>query len=158
MNFSKDQNLFYLTQTTLSINDIEIIVSALKEKFENIKTLPSSSICYATTNRQKALGRVIDIVDMVLIVGDPTSSNSNRLKEIALRNNIKAFLINTAEEIEPHWIDGVKTIGMTAGASTPEHIVQQCVERLKQMGIEKVEEIVYKKEHVVFPLPKEVLV
>ena len=155
--FSEDQKILYLTQTTLNINDIEDIVEVLKEKYPNIKTMPSSSICYATTNRQKALAMIMDKVDIALVVGDPTSSNSNRLKEVAIRKNIKAYLINSEEEIEPQWLQGVKTIGMTAGASTPEYLVQSCIGKLKKLGVSEVEEMRFAKEDVVFPLPKQVL-
>lgn len=158
LNFSKDQKILYLTQTTLSISDVENIVKVLKEKFPDIKTIASSSICYATTNRQKALAEIVDMVDIVLVVGDPTSSNSNRLKEIALRKNIKAFLINSEDEIDSTWFYKVQTIGMTAGASTPEYLVQNCIERLKKLGVSKVEQINFTKEDVVFPLPEKVLI
>lgn len=158
LNFTKDQKILYLTQTTLSINDVENIVQVLKEKYPNIETMPSSSICYATTNRQKALGTIVDKIDIALVVGDPTSSNSNRLKEVALRKKIKAYLINSEEEIDQSWLEGVKTIGMTAGASTPEYLVQSCIAKLKKLGVSEVEEIKFIKEDVVFPLPKEVLI
>ena len=157
LKFLKDQKILYLTQTTLSIFDVEKIVKALEEKYPNIETLSSSSICYATTNRQKALGKITNLVEIALIVGDPTSSNSNRLKEVALKNEIKAFLINSEEEIQKNWLENVNTIGMTAGASTPEHIVQRCIERLKKLGVEDVEEVVFTNEDVVFPLPREVV-
>lgn len=158
LNFSKDQKILYLTQTTLSINDVENIVKVLREKFPNIETMPSSSICYATTNRQKALGMIMDKVDIALVVGDPTSSNSNRLKEVALRKNIRAYLINSEEEIDEKWLEGVKTIGMTAGASTPEYLVQNCIERLKKLGVSEVDHVKFIKEDVVFPLPQRVLI
>jgi 4-hydroxy-3-methylbut-2-en-1-yl diphosphate reductase len=157
LNFSPSQKILYLTQTTLSIDDVEIIVKVLKEKFPEIENLPSSSICYATTNRQKALGMIMDKVDLTLIVGDPTSSNSNRLKEVALRKNILAYLINSEKEIERSWFKNARTIGMTAGASTPEDIVQSCIKRLKTMGFSEVEQVRFSEEDVVFPLPKKVL-
>lgn len=158
LNFSKQQKILYLTQTTLSINDVENIVKVLKERYPNIKTIPSSSICYATTNRQKALGMIADKVDIALVVGDPTSSNSNRLKEIALRKNINAYLINSEDEIASSWLEGIKTIGMTAGASTPEYLVQNCIEKLKKLGVSEVEQVNFTQEDVVFPLPQKVLV
>jgi 4-hydroxy-3-methylbut-2-en-1-yl diphosphate reductase len=157
LSFLKDQKLLYLTQTTLSLYDVEKIVSALKQKFPLIETIPTSSICYATTNRQKALSKITDLVDLVLIVGDPTSSNSNRLKEVALNKNMKAYLINSEEEIDPSWLKEIKTIGMTAGASTPEDVVQRCIQRLIFLGVKEVEEITYFKEDVVFPLPSAVV-
>ncbi|NGX35146.1 MAG: 4-hydroxy-3-methylbut-2-enyl diphosphate reductase [Candidatus Anoxychlamydiales bacterium] len=156
LNFKDDQKLFYITQTTLSIDDVKGIVKALKEKFSNIETLPSSSICYATTNRQMALKEATKDVDLVLVVGDPTSSNSNRLKELAEKRVKKAFLINSEDEIEKNWLKDVKNIAMTAGASTPEDVVQKCIEKLFEFGLKDVKEVIYKDEDVVFELPKEV--
>ncbi|PIS01262.1 MAG: 4-hydroxy-3-methylbut-2-enyl diphosphate reductase [Chlamydiae bacterium CG10_big_fil_rev_8_21_14_0_10_35_9] len=157
LTFTQDQKLFYLTQTTLSLDDIKEIVEALEEKYPAIETLPSSSICYATTNRQLALREITSDVDIVLVVGDPTSSNSNRLKEAAMNRNVPSFLINDESEINPAWLESVSTIGMTAGASTPEAVVQRCIAKLKEFGVNEVEEIVYKKEDVFFQLPKPVL-
>ncbi|HEU63923.1 MAG: 4-hydroxy-3-methylbut-2-enyl diphosphate reductase [Candidatus Anoxychlamydiales bacterium] len=156
LSFKDDQKLFYITQTTLSIDDVKDIVKALKEKFPNIETLPSSSICYATTNRQMALKEITKDVDLVLVVGDPTSSNSNRLKELAEKRVKKAFLINSEDEIEKNWLNGVENIAMTAGASTPEDVVKRCVDKLIQFGLKNVKEVIYKDEDVVFELPKEV--
>jgi len=156
LHFADDQKLFYITQTTLSIDDVGDIVSALMKKFPNIETLPSSSICYATTNRQMALKEITNRVDLVLVVGDPTSSNSNRLKELATKQNKDAYLINSEDEIRNTWLTNIKTIAMTAGASTPESIVQRCIEKLYTIGLVEVDEIVYQKEDVVFQLPKEV--
>jgi 4-hydroxy-3-methylbut-2-en-1-yl diphosphate reductase len=153
--FSADDKLAYLTQTTLSLDDIKIITDKLKSKFPSITTLPTSSICYATTNRQKALMAITDKADVILVVGDPSSSNSNRLKETAKRRNVDAYLINNDDEIQKQWLDNKKVIGMTAGASTPEDVVQSCVARLKELGVGHVEEVVYQKEEVVFKLPQE---
>ncbi len=158
LRFSPDQKLFYLTQTTLSLDDVKEIAEALQEKFPQIETLPSSSICYATTNRQMALREITDQTDLVLVVGDPTSSNSNRLCEAAKNRGITAYLINNESEIQNEWLEGVKVIGMTAGASTPEDIVQGCIKRLKDLGVNTVEEVIYKEENVFFQLPKTVLV
>ncbi|MFA6501380.1 MAG: 4-hydroxy-3-methylbut-2-enyl diphosphate reductase, partial [Parachlamydiales bacterium] len=154
LNFSDDQKLFYITQTTLSIDDVEEVISYLKQKFKNIQTLPSSSICYATTNRQMALKKIINDVDLILVVGDPTSSNSSRLKELAIKQNKKAYLINSEEEMKSEWFKNINRIGMTAGASTPEDIVQRSIEKLFSFGLKKVNEIIYKTEDVVFELPK----
>ncbi|NGX49031.1 MAG: 4-hydroxy-3-methylbut-2-enyl diphosphate reductase [Candidatus Anoxychlamydiales bacterium] len=153
LSFKNDQKLFYITQTTLSIDDVKDIVKALKEKFPNIETLPSSSICYATTNRQMALKETIKDVDLVLVVGDPTSSNSNRLKELATKRVKKAYLINFENEIEKDWLNGVKNIAMTAGASTPEDVVKRCIDKLFELGLKNVKEVIYKDEDVVFALP-----
>ncbi len=154
LKFKKDQKLFYITQTTLSIDDVKDILKALKKRFPNIETLASSSICYATTNRQMALKQITKDVDLVLIVGDPTSSNSNRLKEIAMKRVKRAYLINSEDEIKKDWLDGVKNIAMTAGASTPEDIVKRCVDKLFCFGLKKMKEVIYKDEDVVFELPK----
>lgn len=151
--FDQNQKLFYITQTTLSIDDVKEIVSALIKKFPKIETLPSSSICYATTNRQMALKKEANNVDLVLVVGDPTSSNSNRLKELAIKRNQVAYLINSENEIKDSWFENVKKIAMTAGASTPETVVQKCIEKLYDFGLKNVREIVYKDEDVVFALP-----
>jgi len=157
LDFPPDQKLFYITQTTLSLDDVKEITDILIEKYPQIETLPSSSICYATTNRQMALREITDETDLCLVVGDPTSSNSNRLREVAGRRGVAAYLINDENEINPEWLREVTTIGLTAGASTPEHVVQSCIERLMDLGVKDVEEIVYKEENVVFGLPKAVL-
>ncbi len=150
--------LAYLTQTTLSLDDVKEIASALLARFPQIETIPSSSICYATTNRQMALRYVAIDADLVLVVGDPRSSNSNRLREVAERRGVKAFLINGEDEIQPEWFAGVQVIAMTAGASTPEPVVQQCIGRLQKLGVSEIEEVVFREEDVFFQLPKQVLV
>ncbi len=153
--FSESDKLFYTTQTTLSLFDVSAIQEALVKRFPQIETLPSSSICYATTNRQLALGDISKKTDLVLVIGDKKSSNSNRLQEVALRDGVRAFLVNSPDEIDPAWLHSVKAIGLTAGASTPEDIVQSCISRLKELGVAEVDEIVYTEEDVVFGLPKE---
>ena len=158
LNFEADKKLFYITQTTLSLDDVKGITDALKKKYPHIETLPSSSICYATTNRQLALQQITDSVDLVLVVGDPTSSNSNRLSEVAKNRSIPSYLINDQNEVNKNWFKNVKTIGMTAGASTPEDVVQNCINRLKHLGVSEVEEITYVNEDVLFQLPKQVLI
>ncbi len=156
LNFLEEDKLFYITQTTLSIYDIKEITDILLKKYPNIETLASSSICYATTNRQTALKKITESVDLVFVVGDPTSSNSNRLKEVAIKRKKPAYLINSEDEIEIEWLKGVENIGMTAGASTPEDVVQRCVKRLQAMGVTNVEEIVDIEENVIFTLPSQV--
>lgn len=153
--FTQNDKLFYVTQTTLSLDDVADITEALARKYPQIETLPSSSICYATTNRQMALREITEETDLVLVVGDPKSSNSNRLREVATRRNIPAYLINGPDEIASDWMEGVKTIGLTAGASTPEDIVKLCIERLIQLGVKEVEDVVFTVEDVVFQLPKQ---
>lgn len=157
LSFSGEERLFYITQTTLSLDDVKEITEALIVKYPKIETLPSSSICYATTNRQMALRQITDETDLVLVVGDPKSSNSNRLQELAAKRGVPSYLINDESEIEPLWMQGVKVVGLTAGASTPETIVQKCILRLMELGVVEVEDVVFTKEDVVFQLPKPVL-
>jgi 4-hydroxy-3-methylbut-2-en-1-yl diphosphate reductase len=157
LSFSQEDKLFYITQTTLSLDDVKEITEALMTKYPKIETLPSSSICYATTNRQMALREITDLTDLVLVVGDPKSSNSNRLREVASKRGIASYLINDEKEIQPNWLDGVFTIGLTAGASTPEAIVQGCIRRLIELGVTEVQNVVFTQEDVVFQLPKPIV-
>ena len=154
LSYKPDDKLFYITQTTLSLDDVKDITEALIAKYPKIETLPSSSICYATTNRQMALREIIEETDLVLVVGDPTSSNSNRLREVASNRGVKSYLINNEQEIDPEWVKDANVIGLTAGASTPEPIVQRCIQRLIELGVTDVQDIVYTEEHVIFQLPK----
>ncbi|WP_349305718.1 4-hydroxy-3-methylbut-2-enyl diphosphate reductase [Parachlamydia sp. AcF125] len=155
--FKNEEKLFYITQTTLSLDDVKEITEALVQKYPRVVTLPSSSICYATTNRQLALREITDQTDLVLVVGDPTSSNSNRLREMASKRGVPSYLINNESEIQLEWMSGVKTIGLTAGASTPEGIVQKCIQKLMQLGVKEVEDVVFTNEDVVFQLPKPIV-
>lgn len=138
------------------MDDIEEIVEALVLKYPHIETLPSSSICYATTNRQMALREITDVADLILVVGDPSSSNSNRLQEVAALRGVPSYLINDESEIDLKWLEGVETIGMTAGASTPENVVQRCIAYLQNHGVTSVEDVVLIEESVFFQLPREV--
>jgi 4-hydroxy-3-methylbut-2-enyl diphosphate reductase len=155
--FTSSDKLFYITQTTLSLDDVKVIINRLKERYPTIETLPSSSICYATTNRQLALSEITEKADLILVVGDPTSSNSNRLRERAENRGVKAYLINDENEIKVEWLNSVSIVGLTAGASTPEDVVQRCIERLFSLGITEKEEVVFTTEDVFFELPKGVL-
>ncbi|WP_075882828.1 4-hydroxy-3-methylbut-2-enyl diphosphate reductase [Candidatus Protochlamydia sp. W-9] len=157
LDFSSQDKLFYITQTTLSLDDVKEITQALIVKYPHVETLPSSSICYATTNRQMALREITDLTDLVLVVGDPQSSNSNRLREAASTRGIESYLINDEKEIHPEWLLGKQVIGLTAGASTPEEIVQKCIQCLIELGVNEVEDIVYTHEDVVFQLPKPIV-
>lgn len=157
LNFPEGEKLFYITQTTLSLDDVKEITDALIAKYPTIATLPSSSICYATTNRQMALREIADETDLVLVVGDPQSSNSNRLREVASKRGIPSYLINNEHEIEANWIEKASVIGLTAGASTPEVIVQKCIEKLLALGVDHVEDVVFTQEDVVFQLPKPIV-
>ena len=156
--FTSDLKLAYLTQVTLSLDDVREITEVLLKKFPQIETLPSSSICYATTNRQMALRQIIEDADLVLVVGDPLSSNSNRLREVAERRGKTASLIHEKDQIDPKWLEDIETIAMTAGASTPEAIVQSCIDRLRELGLTQVEEVTFSEEDVFFQLPKQVLI
>ncbi|MBS0620812.1 MAG: 4-hydroxy-3-methylbut-2-enyl diphosphate reductase [Verrucomicrobia bacterium] len=155
LKFPQDQPLFYTTQTTLSLDDVKEVTEALISKYPHIETLASSSICYATTNRQLALRDITDEADLVLVVGDPRSSNSNRLREVAATRGIPSYLINGPEEVDPQWMKDVEVIGLTAGASTPEGIVQACIQRLRTLGVTEVEDVVFTVEDVVFQIPKQ---
>lgn len=154
LSFS-DERLFYITQTTLSLDDVKEVTEALIAKYPHIETLPSSSICYATTNRQIALRSIVDDSDLILVVGDPTSSNSNRLCEVARVRRVPSYLINTENEINPSWLQGVTVIGLTAGASTPENVVQRCIKRLQEYGVKEIEDVVYTIEDAYFHLPRQ---
>jgi 4-hydroxy-3-methylbut-2-enyl diphosphate reductase len=157
LDFAPGTKLFYTTQTTLSLDDIEEIVKALVAKYPHIETLPSSSICYATTNRQMALREITDLADLILVVGDPSSSNSNRLREVAELRGVASYLINDESEIDLTWLKGVEVIGMTAGASTPENVVQRCIIYLQTHGVNEVEDVLLIEESVFFQLPREVM-
>lgn len=154
LQFDRGEKLFYATQTTLSLDDVQEISAALQAKYPHIETIPSSSICYATTNRQMALRQIAPQCDVVFVVGDPQSSNSNRLREVAEGRGIPSFLIRDEFEIDPTMLQGVSVIGLTAGASTPADVVLSCVEKLRMLGVQEVEETIYIEENIVFQLPK----
>lgn len=144
----------YVTQTTLSVDDTAEIISALMEKFPTINSAKKEDICYATTNRQNAVKELAPQCDVFLVVGSETSSNSNRLRELAERLGCKAFLIDGADQIKRSWFSENSVIGVTAGASAPESLVQQVIAQLKQWGAQAAEEISGQEEHIVFALPK----
>lgn len=158
LSFKNSEKIFYITQTTLSLDDVKEITEALIKKFPQAETLPSSSICYATTNRQIGLRNIVEEADLILVVGDIKSSNSNRLKELGSKRGVPSYLIDNEDEIDPDWLCGVRTIGMTAGASTPEEVVQQCIKRLILLGVQEFEDVTYIQEDVMFQLPKQVLI
>ena len=147
--------LYYVTQTTLSMDDTAKVIEALRAKFEKIEGPRKDDICYATQNRQDAVKVLATGTELLLVVGSPNSSNSNRLRELGERMGAKAYLIDNAEEIQKEWLDGIKSIGITAGASAPEVLVQSVVDRLKEWGGEVPEELQGQEENVVFSLPKE---
>ncbi len=149
-------NLAYITQTTLSVNDCQIIIDALKERFPNIQKPPKEDICYATTNRQAAVNALTPQVDLVLVVGDTESANSARLADIAQSHGKPAHLILDASMIQPEWLEGIETILLTSGASVPDKHVQGVIEYLNTIEPCTVEERELVQEDVTFRLPKEV--
>ena len=149
------QNVAYVTQTTLSVDDAAAIVMALKARFPGIVGPKRDDICYATQNRQDAVKALSRQCDVVIVVGSPNSSNSNRLREVAQNQGVAAYMIDSAEQLEPAWFAGKHRIGITAGASAPEVLVQQVIARLKTLGADSVAEADGIVESVVFPLPKD---
>ncbi len=145
----------YISQTTLSVDDVKAIVETLKRRFPEIQEPAKADICYATQNRQDAVKELAARCAVILVVGAPASSNANRLVEVARLRGASAYLIESAEDVRPEWIAG--DVGITAGASTPEHIVQECVERVRALGEYRVESFSLVEERVMFPLPGELL-
>lgn len=150
----KSVDLAYVTQTTLSVDDASRVIEALKARFPNIREPKKADICYATQNRQDAVKFMAKQVEFVLVVGSPSSSNSNRLREVAEKLGVPAKLIENADSLEREWFNGIKHIGLTAGASAPENLVQDVVKRLKEWGASSVRTLDGAQENVSFPLPK----
>ncbi len=148
-------NLAYVTQTTLSMTDTKIMVDALRARFKAIQEQKKDDICYATQNRQDAVFELAKTADLILVVGSPNSSNSNRLREIAEQLGKQAYLIDTAEDMQKNWFDGIAVVGVTAGASAPEVLVQEVIDQLKNWGGQSTIEIQGIEEKVVFSLPRE---
>lgn len=149
------QDLSYVTQTTISVDDAAEVIGALKNRFPAITEPKKNDVCYATQNRQDAVKRLANACDLVLVVGSVTSSNSNRLREVAERHGCTAKLIDTAADMDAAWFDGVSTIGITAGASAPEFLVQEVIDRLRSTYPElSVSTQDGDEEHVAFPLPR----
>lgn len=148
--------LAYVTQTTISADDSRSVIEALKARYPSILEPKRQDICYATQNRQEAVKKLAQAgVDCVLVIGSATSSNSNRLREVAEREGVRAWLVDSAEHVDPAWLEGVKTVGITAGASAPESLVQGVVEWLRaHAGAERVTTLEGEEENVAFPLPK----
>ena len=146
--------LAFVTQTTLSVDDASQIIAALKRRFPKIVGPKKNDICYATQNRQDAVKVLAGQCDVVIVVGSPNSSNSNRLREVAQNQGVAAYRVDNASELKPEWLAGKNRIGVTAGASAPEVLVQQVIEKLRSLGAERIEEIQGIPEKVTFPLPK----
>jgi 4-hydroxy-3-methylbut-2-enyl diphosphate reductase len=155
LTFPTGARLAYLTQTTLSVDDANRIICRLRERFPQIEAPPKEDICYATQNRQEAVRLLADDASLVLVLGSQNSSNSQRLKEIALERGIPAFLIDGAADIDLDWFTGEETVLITAGASAPESVVEECVDFLKDRFSAEVEARSLRREDVYFPLPKE---
>jgi 4-hydroxy-3-methylbut-2-enyl diphosphate reductase len=146
--------LAYVTQTTLSVDDAAAIVAVLKARFPDIVGPKKDDICYATQNRQDAVKFMIPRVDAVIVVGSPNSSNSNRLREVAAHRGVPSYMVDNASELQPEWIAGKRRIGVTAGASAPELLVTQVIDRLRTLGADSVTELSGVVERTVFPMPK----
>ena len=148
-------NLTFVTQTTLSVDDTSKVIDALRAKFPNIRGPRKDDICYATQNRQDAVKQLALECDLVLVVGSPNSSNSNRLRELAERCGAEAYLIDGSECIDAGWLEGKKTVGITAGASAPEVLVERVIQKLRELGAEAPDEVAGIPENISFSLPKE---
>ncbi len=155
LQVKQPENLSYTTQTTLSVDDTRGIIQALKARFPQIQGPRNDDICYATQNRQDAVRELAEQCDLVLVVGSPNSSNSNRLRELAQRQGVEAYLIDGAVEIDPRWIAGRRHIGVTAGASAPEVLVQGVIDRLRELGAGGALNLEGEPENMVFALPRE---
>ena len=149
------EKLAYVTQTTLSVDDSEMVVSALKDRFPGISGPRNNDICYATQNRQDAVKKLATLAEVVFVIGSQSSSNSNRLREVAELLGVKAYLIDNAAQIEPIWLENITRIGITAGASAPEILVKTVVEKLSGGQTGKVKQLIGVEENVIFALPKE---
>lgn len=154
LNVKNPAMLAYVSQTTLSVDDTAGVIAALKNKFPNIVEPKKGDICYATTNRQEAVKFMAPQVEVVIVVGSPNSSNSNRLREVAEKKGAFAYMVDNASQINPDWLEGKKRIGVTAGASAPEVLVQAVIDCLKKYGAKSVRILNGVEEHVTFPLPK----
>ena len=149
------EQLFYVTQTTLSMDDTALVIDALRQRFPAIQGPLKDDICYATQNRQDAVKKLAASCDLMLVVGSPNSSNSNRLRELAQRMGAEAYLLDGAEDIDPAWLEGKSRIGVTAGASAPEVLVQQVLDGLCALGANAAVEIEGRPENVTFSMPRE---
>jgi 4-hydroxy-3-methylbut-2-en-1-yl diphosphate reductase len=154
IDVANPDKLAYVSQTTLSVDETADVVAALRARFPNIRQPKKDDICYATQNRQDAVKFMAPQVDVVIVVGSPTSSNSNRLREVADKMGTRAYMVDSAAEIKPEWLTGAKRFGVTAGASAPDVLVQEVLAKLKAYGAQSVRTLEGIEEHVMFPLPK----
>ena len=155
LDFTPEDNLSYLSQTTLSVDDTHDIIVALQERFPQIVAPKAEDICYATSNRQAAVKRIAASCDLVLVIGAPNSSNSLRLVEVSERMGTDARLIQRADEIDPSWLEGVGTVGLTAGASAPEKLVREVVDRLSDWRAVEEDIVTAAEENMIFKLPRQ---
>jgi len=151
---SDPERLSYVTQTTLSVDDSAQVIEKLRARFPGIQGPRKNDICYATQNRQDAIRALAAKVDVVLVVGSPNSSNSNRLRELAEKQGVSAYLLDDPAQIDRQWLEGKRYMGITAGASAPEVLVKQVIEQLDKWGIVNIQEHVGQKEAIIFPLPR----
>jgi 4-hydroxy-3-methylbut-2-enyl diphosphate reductase len=154
LQVERPDKLAFVTQTTLSVDDTQAIVEALRDRFPNLQAPRVEDICYATQNRQDAVKRLLEHCDVLVVVGSKTSSNSNRLRELAERAGLPGYLVDGPENLQREWFEGRKAVGVTAGASAPELLVQQVVQQLRSWGGDAPEEIRGREENVVFSLPR----
>ncbi|HKR19956.1 MAG TPA: 4-hydroxy-3-methylbut-2-enyl diphosphate reductase [Stellaceae bacterium] len=155
LKVSNPHKLAFITQTTLSVDDTKAVIDALRQRFPDIVGPDTKDICYATQNRQRAVRELAQQVDVVLVVGAANSSNSNRLREIAAEQGVKAYLVADADALDPTWVNGAKAVGITAGASAPEELVQNLIARLKQLSDVECEKLPGITENVRFRMPPE---
>lgn len=155
LQVAEPDKLSFVTQTTLSVDDAMVVIDALKDKFPSIEGPKKDDICYATQNRQDAVKALAEQCDLVIVVGSPNSSNSRRLKEVAVSRGIDGYLVDGPDEIEPAWLAGKTRIGITAGASAPEILVERVVDRIRNLTGAEVGQLSGVEEGVYFPLPKE---
>jgi 4-hydroxy-3-methylbut-2-enyl diphosphate reductase len=154
LDVKEPDNLAFVTQTTLSVDDASAIIEALRVRFPGIVGPRKDDICYATQNRQDAVKELAAQCDIVIVVGSTNSSNSNRLREVAANRGVTAYMLDDARALQPQWFEGKRVVGVTAGASAPEVLVSAVIARLRELGAESVQELTGRAEKVVFPLPK----
>ncbi|AJC19713.1 4-hydroxy-3-methylbut-2-enyl diphosphate reductase [Pandoraea pulmonicola] len=154
LQVADESKLAYVTQTTLSVDDAAEVINALKTRFPSITEPKKQDICYATQNRQDAVKFMAPQCDVVVVVGSPNSSNSNRLREVAEKMGVPAYMIDSPDQLKPEWFDGKRRIGVTAGASAPEVLAQSIVSRLRELGVTQVKVLEGVEENIAFPLPK----
>ncbi|VVD62855.1 4-hydroxy-3-methylbut-2-enyl diphosphate reductase [Pandoraea capi] len=154
LQVADESKLAFVTQTTLSVDDAAEVINALKKRFPEITEPKKQDICYATQNRQDAVKFMAPQCDVVVVVGSPNSSNSNRLREVAEKMGVPAYMVDSPDQLKPEWFDGKRRIGVTAGASAPEVLAQSIVSRLRELGVNQVKVLDGVEENIAFPLPK----